>query len=147
VRFDRSPPYPAELAFSPVTRRFVLVCQGPDCKIQGSTEVLLQFRAALKNPPPRGEAFVLPYQCFDRCGLGPNVVIYPDGIWYEGVGADDVEAIVRQLAGGTVPVRLLGDVSQEHAETYYRLFEDVLPELQAEEKKAAGPRRRGWWPF
>ena len=75
------------------------------------------------------------------------MVIYPDGIWYEGVGVGDVETIIRHLAGGPVPAQLLGDVSQEHAETYYRLIEAVLPEPQAGEKKETGPRRRRWWPF
>ncbi len=130
-----------------MARRFVLVCQGPNCKVQGATEVRDHLRRALTNAVTVKDTFVLPYNCFDRCGLGPNVVIYPDGIWYEGVEAGDIEAIVTQLSGGPVPERLLGDVDQEHAETYYRLIEDVLPELEAEETKLSGPRRRGWWPF
>jgi (2Fe-2S) ferredoxin len=99
------------------------------------------------NSKATSDTWVLPYHCFDRCGLGPNVVVYPQGIWYEGVEPEDVEAIVKQLAGGPVPELLLADVSQEHAETYYSLFEEVLPELVAEEQKATTPRRRGWWPF
>ena len=127
--------------------RYVLVCQGPNCKVQGSTEVRDQLRRALKDTVVPGVTHLLPYHCFDRCGLGPNVVIYPDGIWYEGVEDGDVDAIVKQLAGGPVANRLLGDVSQEHAENFYRLIEDVLPALEAEEKKSSGQRRRGWWPF
>jgi (2Fe-2S) ferredoxin len=130
-----------------VARRFVFVCQGPNCKVQGSTEVRDHLRRVLTNATAVKDTTVLPYNCFDRCGLGPNVVIYPDGIWYEGVEARDIEAIVKQLGGGPVPERLLGDVTQEHAETYYRLIEDVLSELEAEEKKTAGHRRPGWWPF
>jgi len=131
--------------------RYVLVCQGPNCKVQGSQDIRDRLRRALDPSRVRSndldDTLVLPYNCFDRCGLGPNVVIYPQGIWYEGVEAQDIEAIVPQLAGGPVPEQLLADVSQEHAETYYALFEEVLPELATEERKATTPRRRGWWRF
>jgi (2Fe-2S) ferredoxin len=44
--------------------------------------------------------------CLDQCEHGPNVVIYPDGIWYGGVTERDVEEIVNSLITG-VPVERL----------------------------------------
>ncbi|MGH9386552.1 MAG: (2Fe-2S) ferredoxin domain-containing protein [Vicinamibacterales bacterium] len=44
--------------------------------------------------------------CLDQCEHGPNVVIYPDGIWYGGVTHDDVDEIVDSLITG-VPVERL----------------------------------------
>ncbi|HEU5344009.1 MAG TPA: hypothetical protein VFU60_06680, partial [Ktedonobacterales bacterium] len=39
--------------------------------------------------------------CFDQCGHGPMVVVYPENVWYWGVTPDDAEEIVREhLIGG-----------------------------------------------
>jgi (2Fe-2S) ferredoxin len=34
--------------------------------------------------------------CLDQCEHGPNLVIYPQGIWYGGVRPEDVPRIVEQ---------------------------------------------------
>ena len=41
------------------------------------------------------------------CGRGPNMVVYPEGVWYSGVQPADVEEIVREHFGsGRVVERL-----------------------------------------
>jgi (2Fe-2S) ferredoxin len=46
--------------------------------------------------------------CFGPCGLGPNVLVYPDGVLYTGVSKEDVPAIIEEhLLGGTPVQRLL----------------------------------------
>jgi (2Fe-2S) ferredoxin len=41
--------------------------------------------------------------CLDQCEQGPNVVIYPQGIWYGGVKLEDVPRIVEEtVIGGRV---------------------------------------------
>ena len=35
--------------------------------------------------------------CFGLCSEGPNVLIYPQGIWYSGVRMDDIETIIAKL--------------------------------------------------
>ena len=49
--------------------------------------------------------------CLDQCEHGPVVVIYPQGIWYGGVGADDVPRIVAETieAGRVLPDLLIAD--------------------------------------
>lgn len=49
--------------------------------------------------------------CLDQCEHGPVVVIYPQGVWYGGVGPDDVPRIVeRTIARGEVlPDLLIAD--------------------------------------
>ena len=44
--------------------------------------------------------------CLDQCEHGPNVVIYPDGIWYGGVTHVDVAEIVDSLVTGVPVARL-----------------------------------------
>lgn len=46
--------------------------------------------------------------CLDQCEHGPVLVIYPQNIWYGGVGPDDVPRIVaRTVVGGEVLPDLL----------------------------------------
>ena len=33
--------------------------------------------------------------CQDLCAKGPNVMVFPEGIWYHGVTREDVERIVH----------------------------------------------------
>ena len=45
--------------------------------------------------------------CLDRCGEGPVVVIYPEGVWYTYVDQEDIDEIVEQhLVHGKVVDRL-----------------------------------------
>jgi (2Fe-2S) ferredoxin len=45
--------------------------------------------------------------CFDQCGYGPMVVIYPEGVWYWGVQPEDVDEIVSEHLIGGRPVERL----------------------------------------
>jgi (2Fe-2S) ferredoxin len=46
--------------------------------------------------------------CFGICSNGPIVVVYPDGVWYKEVSADDVEEIVEShFENGKIVERLL----------------------------------------
>jgi len=42
--------------------------------------------------------------CFNQCGNGPMVVVYPEAVWYAAVTPEDAEEIVREhvLAGRPV---------------------------------------------
>jgi (2Fe-2S) ferredoxin len=42
--------------------------------------------------------------CLDRCELGPNMVIYPEGVWYHYDNTDDVDEILQKhlIEGGRV---------------------------------------------
>jgi (2Fe-2S) ferredoxin len=45
--------------------------------------------------------------CMDRCGEGPVVAVYPEGVWYTYVDREDVEEILHEhLLGGRVVDRL-----------------------------------------
>ena len=45
--------------------------------------------------------------CLDRCAGGPIAVVYPEGVWYSYVDADDIDEIVTShLRDGVVVERL-----------------------------------------
>lgn len=46
--------------------------------------------------------------CFDRCGEGPLLVVYPQAIWYTFVDNDDIDEIIEShLVNGKVVERLV----------------------------------------
>ena len=87
----------------------VLICRGPDCLSRGAQDTYTAFArelAALDLP----EDEVVQSQCGcvgPVCGGGPTVCVYPDGVWYGAVQADDVPEIVREHIAGGRPVERL----------------------------------------
>ncbi|MGH2458086.1 MAG: hypothetical protein ACRDIY_04390 [Chloroflexota bacterium] len=124
-------------------RRYLLVCRGPTCASQGSVEVREALRAALAAAGDTS-VVVLPYTCFDRCGHGPNAVLYPDGEWFEALGLENVPDLVEHVRGRQPAPHLMAAVDERQAEEYYQMFEDVIPDLEAEVARAAEPKRRDW---
>lgn len=45
--------------------------------------------------------------CFDRCGEGPLLVVYPEAVWYTFIDQDDIDEIIEShLQNGRVVERL-----------------------------------------
>ena len=48
--------------------------------------------------------------CLGRCSVGPNIVIYPEGVWYTYSNKDDIEEIIqRHVLKDELVTRLLVD--------------------------------------
>ena len=46
--------------------------------------------------------------CLDRCELGPTMVVYPEGVWYNYQSIEDAEEILQEhVIGGRVVERLV----------------------------------------
>ena len=51
--------------------------------------------------------------CLERCELGPNLVIYPEGVWYHFETKDDIDEILeRHIIGGERVERLILEPGQ-----------------------------------
>jgi (2Fe-2S) ferredoxin len=51
--------------------------------------------------------------CLGRCGEGPTVAVYPDGVWYRGVAAGDAQELVREhVVGDRLVARLIDQIVQ-----------------------------------
>ncbi len=87
---------------------------------------------------------VLPYTCFDLCGRGPNAVAYPDGQWFEALDPEDAPDLVEHVLGRQPAPHLIASVDERHAEECYQIFDEVIPELEAEVARDTVRPRRGW---
>lgn len=66
--------------------------------------------AIAANPDLRGQAAVTECGCLGPYFDGPNLVIYPDGVWYAGVTPADIpELVASHLIGGHPVERLVYD--------------------------------------
>ncbi|WP_435101259.1 CbiX/SirB N-terminal domain-containing protein [Halarchaeum sp. P4] len=73
--------------------KHVAVCTNQTCAADGSPAVLERLRQEARDSDAC-DARITRSSCLGRCGDGPMVAVYPDGVWYGGVEEDDAERIV-----------------------------------------------------
>ncbi len=94
-------------------KKHVLVCGNADCADRGSGTVLDLLRRAVKHERRTRDIKVTRTSCMGRCGEGPTVAVYPDGVWYRGVRPSDAAEIVREhLVADRLVGRLVDDILQ-----------------------------------
>ncbi len=99
-------------------KRHVFVCNGKSCAQVGSAEVKAEFERILeakglrqgkekKGRNPLGEIVLTDCSSVGFCSIGPAVLVYPEGVWYGQVQAEDVSEIIEEhLEKGNVVERL-----------------------------------------
>lgn len=93
--------------------KHVLVCANVDCAERGSVPLINTLRRLLKDAGRNQDVRVTRTHCMGRCGEGPTVAVYPDGIWYRGVKESDAEELVREhLLGDRLVARLIDNIMQ-----------------------------------
>jgi (2Fe-2S) ferredoxin len=102
---------------------YVLVCQNEDCKQRGSAELLERLNEKLKG---KGDVEVKPYMCFGGCQSGPNIVLYPQKVWYSGVKREDTDDIAAHAQGGVEVERLTHGIDQSLKDLIYQLLDAGL---------------------
>ncbi|GAC1359128.1 MAG: CbiX/SirB N-terminal domain-containing protein [Polyangiales bacterium] len=94
-------------------KKHVLVCGNADCVDRGSIALLEALRREVKDAGRARDIKVTRTACMGRCGEGPTVAVYPDGVWYRGVGEADAPEIVREhLVHDRLVGRLVDDILQ-----------------------------------
>jgi len=88
-------------------RSHVLVCAGAGCVASGALEVSAAIQKSLQKHRLDSEISVVETGCLGPCAVGPVAVIYPDGVFYQGLKPADAEDIVvEHLLKGRVVERL-----------------------------------------
>ena len=107
----------AEIPASPDTpphahtppRKHVLVCVNRDCVDRGSLATLDRLRRRIRGDRLSKQIQTTRVMCMGRCGEGPAVCVYPDGVWYRKVSAEDADIIYEQHLRENRPVGHLID--------------------------------------
>ncbi|MFC6824913.1 CbiX/SirB N-terminal domain-containing protein [Halopelagius fulvigenes] len=86
--------------------KHVAVCTNQTCAADGSPAVLERLRQKARDSDAC-DARITRSSCLGRCGDGPVVAVYPDGVWYGGVDASDAERIVSSHLDGD---RIVSDI-------------------------------------
>lgn len=94
----------------------ILVCtdsKSKECK-KGGPEVVKAFEKAIKSRKLGRQVMVSEVGHVGGCGLGPNVIVYPEGVWYGRVEPEDVDEIIEEhILEGRVVERLLRGQRQD----------------------------------
>lgn len=94
-------------------RKHVLVCGNVDCAARGSIALIAGLRRALRRSGLAREIRITKTSCMGRCGEGPTVAVYPDGVWYRGVNPADANELVDQhLVRDRLVARLIDGIMQ-----------------------------------
>jgi (2Fe-2S) ferredoxin len=79
----------------------------PSCGAKNSVGIFQEFLQQFEKRGLWGRYAVTGSGCIGPCDLGPNVLVYPDGIMYSGVSKEDVAAIIEEHLLGDQPVERL----------------------------------------
>ena len=110
--YTHSQAAPHRHAHKPLTKH-VLVCGNVDCADGGSIGLIESLRRLIKEAGRQDDIRVTRTSCMSRCGEGPTVAVYPDGIWYRAVRESDAEELVREhLLGDRLVARLVDNIMQ-----------------------------------
>lgn len=125
-------------------RQHVFICTaGPYCCFDGDTEGLLKrLKQRVAEAGLAEEVRINRAGCLNQCGHGPNLVIYPEDVWYCGVQASDADAIFEQhIVAGRPVERLLSRLppgDNKDTERYpaeVRQFKQVEKGLDAQRRE------------
>ena len=89
-------------------RKIVFVCvnqrepQALCCSQRDSEAIAASLKARVKALGLARSIRVSKSGCQDVCAKGPNVMVFPDYVWYHGVTISDVERIVQNTAADLI---------------------------------------------
>ena len=107
-------------------KQYVFVCMNVDCKVRGADKVMERLHQRVDGGGLQN-VDVRPYMCFGGCHDGPNVVIYPDKVWYDHVQEKDADTIVDQhLKQGETVKSLTGKIDKNLTELIFSLLDSGI---------------------
>jgi (2Fe-2S) ferredoxin len=101
----------------------------PSCCARGGEETLEALRREILARGLEDEVQVTTCGSLGLCEWGPNMVVYPEGVWYTGVEARDVPEIVRSHFQENTPVERL--VRQDEAAVRAEILSNRAKRLAA----------------
>jgi (2Fe-2S) ferredoxin len=101
--------------FMPKFEKHIFICgnQRPPghprgcCDPNAQAELQKLFKQKLAERGLKGRVRANQAGCLDQCEHGPNLVVYPDAVWYGAVTPADVDEIIESHIIGGKPVERL----------------------------------------
>lgn len=99
----------------PAFERHVFVCHNsrpagaprPSCTVDGKSYLHARLQQLAKEAGLGASIRINKSGCLDQCEHGPMMVVYPEGVWYGNVNAEDAKAIVTEHLAAGRPVERL----------------------------------------
>ncbi|MGM9657807.1 MAG: NADH-quinone oxidoreductase subunit NuoF [Eubacteriales bacterium] len=109
-------------------RAHVLICSGTGCTSSGSAAVREALAAELEKRGLTEEIKLVHTGCFGLCALGPIMIVYPEGVFYSRVTAEDIPEIVEEhlLKGRPVQRLIYNDPAVKGGEVASSLGETAF---------------------
>ncbi|MFW6148669.1 MAG: NADH-quinone oxidoreductase subunit NuoF, partial [Atribacterota bacterium] len=105
-------------------RAHILLCYGGACLSSGADKVKEALETELGRAGLHNEIDIIATGCMGTCELGPVMVVYPEGIFYQRVLPEDVPEIVQEhLLKGRIVKRLL--YKKPEKEELIAMFNDI----------------------
>ena|SRR3989344_1442151 len=68
----------------------------PSCGDHGAEDIFSRMRSIAKERGLHPKMRVAQAKCLGQCNIGVNIMVYPGDVWYSGVRADDIPAIIEK---------------------------------------------------
>ncbi len=88
-------------------KRLVLICTNlksdetkPCCGRRNGEAIFLNIKEAIRERNLGDVVRISKTGCLGKCAYGPNIMVYPEGIWYSDVKMDEVECIITDITSG-----------------------------------------------
>ena len=74
-------------------KKHVFICENIDCANRGSKTFARELRKYIRGAQKSKLIKVTRTSCMGRCGEGPTMAVYPDGVWYRNIEQADIKDI------------------------------------------------------
>ena len=110
----------------PFYRSHILVCADPECLAKGAHDVVDALQDELVAQGLLDEIQVLETSRIGSCSDGPEMMVYPEGVHYVGMTADDVPFLVEEHF-------LKGRIVEKFREVHKAIVDEELGPLRPKE--------------
>lgn len=108
-------------------KKSLLVCNGSSCQKAMNIDLVQHINEKLKEYNLDHEINAILSVCFNKCSIGPNIIVYPDNVEYSTVTKDDIDdIIIEHLLNNRIVDRLVYNEINEISGTSKKQYRIVL---------------------